>query len=38
MYNIFVRICYRDYSAMESKSIPKIDYFDVLETKLFKIF
>ena len=36
--NCDVRICYRDYLAMENNLIPTIDYFDVLETKLFKIF
>ena len=37
-YKSTVRICYRDYLAMENNSISTIDYFDVLETKLFKIF
>ena len=36
--NCDVRICHRDYLTMENNSIPTIDYFDVLETKLFKIF
>ena len=36
--NFVVRICYRNYLAIENDSISTIDYFSVLETKLFKIF